>query len=101
LAAAGADVNIESHATGRQLVVPLTDGTVEHVDILTRVEYQITVEHGDNTPRSYRVVIEVSSPPNGRATVVENTVPPDAPGGDVLRRLTAPGPAPAGPTSGP
>ncbi len=101
LDAAGADVSIESHATGRQLVVPLVDGTVEHVDILTRVEYQITVERGDNSPRSYRVVIDVSSPPNGRATVIENTVPPDAPGGDVLRRLTAPGPAPVAATSEP
>jgi len=85
-AASGVEVSVDTCAFGRRLVVPLSDGTTEHVDILTRVEYWITGTTGGD-PVNYHVIIEVTPPPNGRARIVENTIPPDAPGGDVLARL--------------
>jgi hypothetical protein len=100
MAATGTDVHVEAHASGRQLLVPLADGTVEAVDVLTRVEYDITLEHPERGSAKHRVVIEVGDPPNGTAEVVESTIPPDVEGGDVLRRLMRGSQAPAGASGG-
>ena len=94
--AAGIDVSVDVHASGRRLVIPLAEGGVEHVDVLTRVDYTITGTMGDHPPQTYRVVIEVGPPPNGAVRVVESTIPSNVRGGDVLQRL---GPGRGGPAA--
>lgn len=95
--AAGVEMSVDVHASGRRLVVPLAEGGIEHVDVLTRVEYDITGTLGDHPSQKYRVVIEVGPPPNGAVTVIESTIPADAPGGDVLQRLRPGSAAPGTP----
>ena len=92
LAAAGADVHVDAHATGRQLLVPLEGGGIEPVEILTRVEYTIKVDHPERGSAEHRVVIEVGDPPNG-TVVVESTIPPDLEAGAVLRQFARGSPA--------
>jgi len=91
------DVSVDVHASGRRLVVDLAEGGVEHVDVLTRVEYEITRTLDDGPSRTDRVVIEVGPPPNGEVRVIESTVPAGATGADVLARLMSGGGAPAAP----
>lgn len=90
----GFELTLDVVATGRRLMVPLGDGSVLPVDILTRVEYRIMgLEDG------LEITIDVTDPPDGRA-VVTGEVPADVPGAkELLRRLTRPrqgGPAPTG-----
>ncbi|MGE5697823.1 MAG: polymorphic toxin type 4 domain-containing protein [Candidatus Sericytochromatia bacterium] len=82
-----AEVNVSARAEGRRLEVPLKKGTAD-VDVLSRVEYKITVElkaavEGQGASRTYDVVIEIGPPPEGTIRV-DSTIPADAPGGDVL-----------------
>jgi hypothetical protein len=49
---AGCGVKLKAKAYGRRLLVPLANNKVETVDILTRVEYTVTVTHPD-PPRAY------------------------------------------------
>ena len=88
-AAAGVDVHLATQASGRRLRVRLQDGGVEHVDVLSRVEYTITgsVEGGD--PVTFTVVIDVGAPPNG-SVEVRSTIPENAPGADVLAAFRPP-----------
>jgi putative RNase toxin 4 of polymorphic toxin system len=80
-AAGGREVSVKATAHGRRFELPLTDGGVEHVDVLTKVEYTITGAPGG----THTVVIEVTPPPNGRARIVSSTIPRDAPGGEYLQ----------------
>jgi hypothetical protein len=82
-AEAGVELTVDAHATGQRLVVPLADGSTEHVDVLRGVTYVITGTMGGD-PVSFRVRIEIGAPPNGTSRVVESTIPREAPGGDIL-----------------
>ena len=78
-AASGRETTVEAKATGRRIELPLAGGGVEHVDILTKVEYTITANG-----KTFAVVITVGPPPGGRVAVT-STIPEGAPGADKLR----------------
>jgi hypothetical protein len=81
-----AEVSVRAYAEGRRLEVPLKKGT-EYIDVLTRVEYEITITlkgfPGQERSATHRVTIEIGPPPEG-AVKVDSTIPATAPGGDVL-----------------
>ena len=85
----GVEPSLTACASGQQLIVRLAGGGVEHVDVLRRVEYVITGTLGGRDPVTHRVVIDISAPPDGRPKITTNTIPANAPGGDVLARLSA------------
>jgi Bacterial toxin 4 len=88
----GIEITLSAQATGRRLLVPLADGTVEHVDILERVSYQITGSARESSREvSHEVVIEVSAPPNGTPRLIRSTLPDNAPGTDELAKLARAG----------
>lgn len=66
--------HVEVKVTGRRIEVPMQNGTVEHIEVMTRIEYTIELAGG----KSHRVVFEVTAPPNGTAVMVENTLPAPA-----------------------
>ena len=86
LAETRATVELTVQPVARRLFVPLNNGEVLHVDLLTRIEYTIKV-NWRGKPEIYRVVIGVTDPPDGEARILLNTVPPDLPGGKVLANL--------------
>lgn len=99
-AAEGTEVTVHATAQGRRLEVPLHGGATEHIDVLTRVEYSITVTHEQGATRTYQVTIEIGPPPGGEVRV-DSTIPATAPGGDVLATFSRITPAPASVTSEP
>jgi hypothetical protein len=85
------EVSVQARAQGRRLEVPLKKGTA-NIDLLTRVEYTITIEHVDGATVTHHVTIEIDLPP-GTGIRVDSTIPSDVPGGDVLAtfpRITSP-----------
>lgn len=87
-AAPGTEVTLRVQAHGQRLTVPRDGGAPHRLDVLTRIEYRITVTHGDN-PRVLVVAFTVGAPPAGRVTMVRNDIPPAAPGGAILADPTA------------
>ena len=54
-------------------------GGPEHIDVLSRVEYSITVTHKEGATRTYQVTIEIGDPPGGEVRV-DSTDPADRTG---------------------
>ena len=94
----GVTVEVKATAHGRRLEVPLRRGRPEQIDVLSRVEYSITVTHEQGATRTYEVTIEIGDPPGGEIRV-DSTIPPTAPGGDVLATFPRITPVPTPPTA--
>lgn len=94
----GAEVTVSATAQGRRLEVGLKGNGVEHIDVLTRVDYTIKIKLEGGRTETHSVAIEIGPPPEG-AVKVDSTIPADAPGGDVLATFprisngVAPGPS--------
>lgn len=87
--ASGVELSVKARARGARLIVPLTNNRIEYVDVLRHVEYRITGTRDNGEQIHYLVAIKIGDPPDGRPKIIKNTVPADAPGGDVLARLAA------------
>ena len=92
-AEAGVEVTLDTQAHGSRLEVPLEGGEIEHVDILSSVEYRITGVVGDGDPVTFIVRITVGPPPGG-AVEIHSTIPQGAPGADVLATFRQMAPVP-------
>jgi hypothetical protein len=80
----GVELTVDVKATGRRLIVPLADGSVVNIDVLTKVEYKIM-----GLRKGVSVEIDVTGPPNGSA-IVRTDVPSGAAGAEELITRLAP-----------
>ena len=90
----GAEVSVRVRADGRRLEVPLRGGGTEHIDVLTQIDYSITITLEGGRTETHRVRITIGPPPEG-AVRVDSTIPATAPGGDVLATFPRIPPPPA------
>ena len=72
LAARGEDVQVTIHATGTRHAIPMADGSVEHVDILKSITYEV---HRPGSSRPLVVEYLVGAPPGGAVTMGRNDIP--------------------------
>ena len=75
----GRDVQLVATAKGKRIEIPLHDGTFRTVDVLSEVKYEIIV------PGQGRFEVTIEIPARGRPKVT-STIPPDAPGADMLQQ---------------
>jgi hypothetical protein len=69
-------VTVKAVAEGTAIKIPLQGGGAETINVLRSVSYEINVPSTlAGKGQTFRVVIEISDPPNGVGKVVLNTIP--------------------------
>jgi hypothetical protein len=71
-ASRGEDVQVTIHATGTRHAIPMANGSVEHVDILKSITYEV---HRPGSSRPMVVEYLVGAPPGGAVTMGRNDIP--------------------------
>ena len=64
---AGAQVDLKVVAKGKQLQVPIANGEIELVNILTSVEYTIHLSQNGGPPVTHKVKLTIGAPPRARS----------------------------------